>query len=141
MKLHPVEVQPVQSKSIALTCKEAAISEQSYFRWRKEYGGLPGSPLENGYGESFNGKLSDECMKLEIFYSQKEAQVIISAWGSLQPRVPPVTPRLPPAGTGDNGGDCNNSYTHQQSCSRLSMGLVPEPSQVIHMKHEAPRLT
>ena len=25
---------------IALACKEAAISEQSYFRWRKEYGGL-----------------------------------------------------------------------------------------------------
>ena len=40
----------------------------------------PGSPWENGYCESFNGKLRDECLKLEIFYSLKEAQVIIGAW-------------------------------------------------------------
>jgi putative transposase len=40
----------------------------------------PGSPWENGYCESFNGKLKDECLKLEIFYSLKEAQVIIGAW-------------------------------------------------------------
>jgi transposase-like protein len=33
-------VQLAQGKSIALACKDAAISEQSYFRWRKEYGGL-----------------------------------------------------------------------------------------------------
>jgi len=33
-------VQLAHGKSIALACKEAAISEQSYFRWRKEYGGL-----------------------------------------------------------------------------------------------------
>jgi transposase InsO family protein len=37
----------------------------------------PGSPWENGYCESFNGKLRDEGLKLEIFYSLKEAQVII----------------------------------------------------------------
>ena len=40
----------------------------------------PGSPWENGYCESFNGKLKDECLKFEIFYSLKEAQVIIGAW-------------------------------------------------------------
>ena len=40
-KLRQIEVQLAQSKSIVLTCKEAAISEQSYFRWRKEYGGVP----------------------------------------------------------------------------------------------------
>jgi putative transposase len=39
-KLRQIEVQLAQGKSIALACKEAAISEQSYFRWRKEYGGL-----------------------------------------------------------------------------------------------------
>ena len=37
----------------------------------------PGSPWENGYCESFNGKLRDECLKGEIFYSLKEAQVVI----------------------------------------------------------------
>jgi transposase-like protein len=33
-------VQTAQGKSLALACKEAEISEQSYYRWRKEYGGL-----------------------------------------------------------------------------------------------------
>ena len=37
----------------------------------------PGSPWENGYCESFNGKLRDECLNGEIFYSLKEATVVI----------------------------------------------------------------
>ena len=40
----------------------------------------PGSPWENGYCESFTGKLQDECLKGEIFYSLKEAQVVIERW-------------------------------------------------------------
>ena len=40
----------------------------------------PGSPWENGYCESFNSKLRDECLNGEIFYSLREAQVIIEGW-------------------------------------------------------------
>ena len=40
----------------------------------------PGSPWENGYCESFNGKLRDECLNGEIFYSLREAQVVIESW-------------------------------------------------------------
>jgi putative transposase len=40
----------------------------------------PGSPWENGYCESFNGKLRDECLNGEIFYSLKEARVVIEKW-------------------------------------------------------------
>jgi len=40
----------------------------------------PGSPWENGYCESFNGKLRDECLNGEIFYSLKEAQIVIESW-------------------------------------------------------------
>ena len=40
----------------------------------------PGSPWENGYNKSFNGKLRDELLNGEIFYSLKEAQVIIEQW-------------------------------------------------------------
>jgi transposase InsO family protein len=40
----------------------------------------PGSPWENGYNESFNGKLRHECLNKEIFYSLKEAQIIIEQW-------------------------------------------------------------
>ena len=52
-KLRQIEVQLAQGKSLALACKEAEISEQ---------------------------KLQDECLKREIFYSLKEAQVVIGAW-------------------------------------------------------------
>jgi len=40
----------------------------------------PGSPWENGYCESFNGKFRDECLNGEIFYSLKEAQIVIEQW-------------------------------------------------------------
>jgi putative transposase len=40
----------------------------------------PGSPWENGYIESFNGKFRDELLNREIFYSLQEAQVIIEQW-------------------------------------------------------------
>lgn len=40
----------------------------------------PGSPWENGYNESFNGKLRDELLNGEIFYTLKEAQILIEWW-------------------------------------------------------------
>ena len=40
----------------------------------------PGSPWENGYNESFNGKFRDELLNGEIFETLKEAQVLIEAW-------------------------------------------------------------
>lgn len=40
----------------------------------------PGSPWENGYVESLNGKLRDELLNGEIFYTVKEAKVLIEAW-------------------------------------------------------------
>jgi len=40
----------------------------------------PGSPWENGYIESFNGKLRDEILDRELFYSVKEAKVIVEDW-------------------------------------------------------------
>jgi transposase InsO family protein len=40
----------------------------------------PGSPWENGYIESFNGKLRDELLDREIFYALAEAKVLIERW-------------------------------------------------------------
>ena len=40
----------------------------------------PGSPWENGYCESFNSKLGDELLNGEIFYTLREAEVLIEAW-------------------------------------------------------------
>ena len=40
----------------------------------------PGSPWENGYNESFNGKLRDELLNREVFYNITEAKVVIENW-------------------------------------------------------------
>ena len=39
-----------------------------------------GSPWENGYIESFNGKMRDELLEREVFTTLKEAQVLIEGW-------------------------------------------------------------
>jgi putative transposase len=54
-------------------------------RWLKRLGTetiyiTPGSPWEDGYCGSFNGKLRDELLNREIFYTLKEAQVVIEHW-------------------------------------------------------------
>ena len=40
----------------------------------------PGSPWENGYVESFNARLRDELLNGEVFYSLREAEVVIESW-------------------------------------------------------------
>ena len=51
---------------------EAACSQTAYIE--------PGSPWENGYCESFNGRMKDELLNGEIFHSLREAQIIIEEW-------------------------------------------------------------
>jgi transposase InsO family protein len=59
----------------------------------------PGSPWENGYCESFNGKLRDELLNAEIFDTLQEAQVVIEAWRRHYNEVRPHSALgyLPPA--------------------------------------------
>lgn len=40
----------------------------------------PGHPWENGYAESCNGKLRDECVNEEVFWGVEHAQVIVERW-------------------------------------------------------------
>ena len=49
----------------------------------------PGSPWENGYNESFNGKLRDEFLNGEIFYTLPEATVLVEQWRRLYNTVRP----------------------------------------------------
>jgi putative transposase len=63
----------------------AEMTAKRVRRWLQKLGAKPlfiepGSPWENGYCESFNGKLRDECLNGEIFYSLREAQVIVEMW-------------------------------------------------------------
>ena len=59
----------------------------------------PGSPWENGYNESFNGKLRDEFLNGEIFYTLPEAVVLVEQWRRLYNTVRPHRAHggLPPA--------------------------------------------
>ena len=59
----------------------------------------PGSPWENGYVESFNGRMRDELLNREIFTTLKEAQVLIEQWRKEYNQVRPHSSRnnRPPA--------------------------------------------
>ena len=39
-KLHEAEVLLSQGQSVVLACRQLGVSEQTYYRWRREYGGL-----------------------------------------------------------------------------------------------------
>ena len=51
----------------------------------------PGSPWENGYNESFNGKLRNEFLNGEIFYTLHEAVVLVEQWRRLYNTIRPHT--------------------------------------------------
>ncbi len=68
----------------------------------------PGSPWENGYNESFNGKLKDELINREIFYTMREAQILVEQWrreyNTIRPHSsldyrPPAPQAIRPSGT------------------------------------------
>ena len=118
-----------QGKTVLEVVRKLGVTEQTYYRWKREYGGLrtdqakrlndlfvlkgvpdhirsdngseftakrvrewlgrvgvktlsiePGSPWENGYVESFNGKLRDEFLAREVFDTLLEAKVLIERW-------------------------------------------------------------
>jgi putative transposase len=54
---------------------------------------VPGKPQQNGFVESFNGRLRDECLNEEVFASLAEARTVIERWrldynpASLHPSV------------------------------------------------------
>jgi transposase InsO family protein len=49
----------------------------------------PGSPWENSYIESFNGRLRDELLDGEIFYTLREANILIERWRTHYNQVRP----------------------------------------------------
>jgi putative transposase len=67
---------------------------QTLRRWLARVGArtlyiTPGSPWENGYCESFNGRLRDELLNGEIFCTLREAQVLVERWRWHYNRVRP----------------------------------------------------
>ena len=88
----------------------------------------PGSPWENGYCESFNGKLRDELLNGEIFYILREAKAFIEQW-----RNHHNTPR-PHSALGAVRQRPSPSHRHPhstepQTCNSLSLDLVQNVGQ------------
>lgn len=49
----------------------------------------PGAPWENGYVESFNGKMREQFLNSELFYTLKEAQILTERWRQTYNRIRP----------------------------------------------------
>jgi transposase InsO family protein len=89
----------------------------------------PGSPWENGYCKSFNGKLRDELLNGEIFHTLKEAQIMIEIRRQHYNKVRPHSSLgYPTAGTRStrlartaHGANASSKLTFQPD---HSMGLV-----------------
>jgi putative transposase len=47
----------------------------------------PGRPVENGYIESFNGRLRDECLNGEVFFSLADSREKLRASHAVGPRL------------------------------------------------------
>ena len=61
------------------------LTSHAILRWQKERGVewhyiAPGKPQQNGFVESFNGRLRDECLNEHLFSSLSEARSLIEAW-------------------------------------------------------------
>ena len=73
----------------------------------------PGRPVENGYIESFNGRLRDECLNVEVFFSLADARRKLAICGSTTTTITVRTRRWliarrlnsPPVCSGGNDGD------------------------------------
>ncbi len=76
---------PIDSRSGQLGPLPGIRTEDRLSHWLQGLGTSPlniepGSLWENGYCESFNGKLREECLNGEICYSLKEARIVIEQW-------------------------------------------------------------
>lgn len=89
----------------------------------------PGSPWENGYCESFNGKLRDELLNGEIFYSLKEARIVIEQWRRhYNTRRPHSALGYRPRRRGPIAQRSPSNWISQ--CSNLSIGLDQKLGQL-----------
>ena len=61
------------------------LTSNAILAWQQEHGVewhyiAPGKPMQNGFVESFNGRLRDECLNEHLFANLTEARQIIEAW-------------------------------------------------------------
>jgi putative transposase len=92
----------------------------------------PGRPVENGYIESFNGRLRDECLNVEVFFSVAEARHKLALWrqdynyhrphSSLADRTPA---EFAATTSGGNDADLENATRFPHSHRTTTTGNKP----------------
>ncbi len=96
LKLRQIAVQAEHGKSLELACKEAELSEQSYYRGRKEYGGLQVDQAR---------KMKDlERENARLLPARRESNAIEGGTGGRCLRKL-VAPRTTPGGSGGHPGE------------------------------------
>jgi putative transposase len=81
----------------------------------------PGSPWENGFIESFNARLRDELLDGEIFYTLREAEIVIESWRRHY-NTTTLSGRMPRSATGLRPRRC--------SSPRSPHGRLRDPNQL-----------
>ena len=94
----------------------------------------PGKPVENGYIESFNGKLRDECLNVEVFFTLADARRKLHLWrrdynhhrphSALADRTPAVFAAL-----ASGGKDGDETALENASCFPLSLRTATAMSE------------
>ena len=90
----------------------------------------PGSPWENGYVKSYNARLRDERLNGEIFYSLREAQIVIESWRRHYNAVRPHASLgyRPPAPEVVMPSFAAWPYAPHRKASTATLGLAPKPT-------------
>ena len=87
-KLRQIEVLQGQGKNIAAACKEIGTTEQTFYRWRKEYGGLNVDQAKRlKQLEDENGRLKKLVADLSL---EKQVRCEISPRENCKPRATPA---------------------------------------------------
>jgi transposase InsO family protein len=74
----------LNAASASTNCRGRTWRGTNTAHWAGEHTGLhfipPGQPWRNGYIESFNSRVRDECLNINMFWSLAQARVVISDW-------------------------------------------------------------
>ena len=70
-------------------CRRHGMSSATYYAWKAKFGGLarvewqyiaPGKPTQNGFIESFSGRMRDELLNETLFFTVRQARSILARW-------------------------------------------------------------
>jgi putative transposase len=89
----------------------------------------PGRPVENGYIESFNGKLRDECLNVEVFFNLVDARRKLHLWRR------DYNPHRPHSALEDR-----TPASFAATCAAVAALRVPELAPGHEAQHRSPHL-